>query len=310
LKLDDVEVVAFCDVEPRALQSTAAAFGVSRVYQDGHQMLDIEEFDVLYSLVPARARTDVEATAAEKGVHIFSEKPQALTMRVARRIDDAIQRSGVISTVGFRERYHPIFQEARRLLAGKDIVHVRFQSIRASPDPEWPDMEEWGGPGVNWGVHAVDYVRFITCLEIVRAQAFYCVRPAYPVALSQSFHYAFSNGATMTMTFVMITDQVLADEPWFVVFYEGGCLSVHGYDRIEVNGEMVYRAAAFDPWFEQDRTFIEAVRTGDTSALLNDYHDGLRSLAPVLAGWESHRREGECIDVEAFMNPLARTAAR
>ena len=34
------------------------------------------------------------------------------------------------------------------------------------------------------------------------------------------------------------------------------------YDRLEVNGEVVYAPEEFDPWFEQDRVFIEAVRTG------------------------------------------------
>ena len=41
--------------------------------------------------------------------------------------------------------------------------------------------------------------------------------------------------------------------------------------------------------------------TGDGSGILNDYRDGLLSLAPVLAGWESARRHGECIDVAAFL---------
>ena len=63
----------------------------------------------------------------------------------------------------------------------------------------------------------------------------------------------------------------------------------------------MYRAEEFDPWFEQDRIFIEAVRSGDGSGILNDYNDGLKSLAPVLAAWESSRRGGECIDVPAFM---------
>ena len=35
--------------------------------------------------------------------------------------------------------------------------------------------------------------------------------------------------------------------------------------------------------------------------LLNDYHDGLYSLAPILAGWESARRGGEIIDLAGFM---------
>ena len=207
----------------------------------------------------------------------------------------------MISTVGFRERYRPIVQEARRLLAGKEIVHVRFQSFRELPSPTWPEMASWGGPGINWGVHAVDYMRFMTGLELVRAQAFYCDRSAYPVALSQSHHYGLSNRGTMTMAFIMAAGNALERDPWFVFFYEGGCLSMYAWDRIEVDGETVYHGQEFDAWLEQDRTFIEAVRTGDASALLNDYQDGLRTLAPVLAAWESARRGGECIDVEDFL---------
>ena len=309
LKLDNVEIVAICDVNPQSLKLTAEEFNISKTYQDGHQMLDGEEIDVLYSVVPAYARTDVEATAAAKGIHIFSEKPQALTMQVANKIDDAIRQSGVISTVGFRERYRPIFQEARKRLEDKEIVHVRFQSMSGLPGPPpkerqdswWLQMEKSGGRALDWGVHATDYTRFMTNLNVVQAQSFYCQRPSYHVPLSCSFNYCFSNGATMTMTFISASSGGPRGEPWFTIFYEGGCLSLHRYERIEVNGETVYQAKEFNPGFEHDSIFIEAVRTGDTSALLNDYHDGLFSLAPVLAGWESARRNGECIDVQAFM---------
>ncbi|CAI8054543.1 D-apiose dehydrogenase [Geodia barretti] len=120
LKLDGVEIVAICDSNLQSLKSTAEAFNISKTYADGHQMVDNENMDALYSVVPAYARTDVEATAAAKGIHIFSEKPQALTMEVAHKIDDAIRGAGVISTVCFRERYRPIFQEARRRLEGTE----------------------------------------------------------------------------------------------------------------------------------------------------------------------------------------------
>ena len=86
---------------------------------NGDGVLDKEEVDVLYSIEPAYVRTDVETTAAGRGVHLFSEKPQALNMETALRIDEAIREAGVISTVGFRERYRPFFQEARRLLVDK-----------------------------------------------------------------------------------------------------------------------------------------------------------------------------------------------
>ncbi len=311
LKLDGVEIVAVCDINSEALEATAASFSIPRTYQDGHDMLAREELDVLYSVVPAFARTDVEAAAASKGIHLFSEKPQSTTMAVARCINAAVQRSGVLSTVCFRERYRPIFQEARRLLRDKEITHIRFQSTAGLPATQVPpgqednwhyQMDKAGGAAFGWGVHAVDYARFMSGLDVVRAQAFYHHPPPYNTPLSCSFNFCLSNGATMTLSFLSTTPVSRQGEPYFLLYFEGGYLGVQRYDYIEMNGEKVYQAEEFDPWFEQDRIFIEAVRNNDGSAILNDYHDGLFSLGPVLAGRESARRHGECMDVAAFMS--------
>lgn len=309
MKIDGVEIVAVCDTNPDALRTAAETFSIERAYQDAHEMLAQVEIDALFSIVPAYARTDVEAAAALKGIHLFSEKPQAMTMRVARRIDEAVRASGVISTVGFRERYRPLFQEARRLLADKRVTHIRFQQVSGYPGPSKPghrgawgsQMDKGGVRFFDWGVHATDYARFMSGQNVTRAQAFLCQPDGYPTPLSSSFHYALSNGATMTLTFVESDPTGLGGEPWFTVYFEGGRIALFGYERIEMNGKTVYQAETYDPWFEQDRRFIEAVRTGDASGLLNDYHDGLFSLAPVLAGWASSRRNGACIDVAGFM---------
>jgi len=310
LQINSVRIVAVCDSSLQIAQETAARFNIQRVYQDAHEMLDTERIDVLYSIVPAYVRTNVESTAAEKGIHIFSEKPQALTMQVAHRINNAIRKAGVISTVGFRERYRPIFQEARRYLTDKHIVHARFQSFgglppstAGGPKTWWEDMDKSGGSALDWGVHATDYTRFMTGLNVTKSQAFYCERSAYATALSTSFNYCFENGATMTLSFVAAGPGP-KNEPRFTIFYEGGCLEIHGYDRIVVNGEVLYQAEEFDPWLEQDKTFIRAIQTADVNVLQSDYHDGLFSLAPILAGWESSRRDGECIDVAAFMDDI------
>ena len=311
LQLDSVNIIAACDSNPIAAQETAEHFDIPSIYHSenggAYEMLDVEDFDVLYSIVPAYARTDVEAIAAEKGIHIFSEKPQAITMTVANRIDEAIRKSGVISTVGFRERYRPIFQKAREFLEDKEVVHVRFQSYAGLPakadnkaETWWADMDKSGGRALDWGVHATDYSRFMTGLNVKEAQAFYCERSPYAAPLTSIINYCFENSATMTLSFVS-SGTTPNSEPWFTVYYEGGYLAVYRYDRIEVNGEVHYQAEEFNPWLEQDRTFIRAVESGDESILQSDYHDGLYSLAPVLAGWESSKRNGESIALDSFM---------
>ena len=303
-RIGGVRVVAVCDIDAQAARDTAARFDIPGVHTDGMAMLDQESLDALWSIVPAGARGDVEAAAAERGIHLFSEKPQATEMRTARRIDAAIRRGRVLSTVCFRERYRPIFQEAKRLLEDKEVVHIRFQSFRDLParDTSDPYIRSYGAAFFDWGPHAVDYCRFMSGLDIKTAQAFMTDRPPYRTPVSASFNFAMINGATMTMTFVCGYRGSPANEPYFLICFEGGYLGVHGYERIEMNGRTVYEAEDFNPWFELDRRFCEAVRTGDGSALLNDYHDGLYTLAPLLAGWESARRGGEPIDVAEFMS--------
>lgn len=302
-RIDGVRVTAVCDVDAQAARDTAARFGVPGVYTDGMEMLDREPLDALWSVVPAAARGGVEAAAAERGIHLFSEKPQATEMKTALRIAAAVRRGGVLATVGFRERYRPIFREARRLLAGKRIVHLRFQSFRALPPQEAGDpyVRSYGSAFFDWGPHAVDYCRFMSGLDVTTAQAFMAERPPYRSSLSASCNFAMTGGATMTVTFVCAGSGGPAGEPYFLICFEGGYLGVHGYERIEMNGRTVYRGGDCNPWFELDRRFCEAVRAGDGSRLLNDYHDGLATLAPVLAGWESARRGGAPIDISAFM---------
>ena len=308
-KCAEAEVVALCDADAATAHAAAAEFGVGSVYTDARAMLERERIDALYSVVPPFARGPIEIAAAERGIHLFCEKPQSLELATAQAIGAAVRKAGVVSTVGFRERYRPIWQEARRLLAGKRVVHVDFlisEDVIGSAGGRsawYADFNRSGGRGLDWGVHAVDLARFVTGLDIARAQSFY-LQEGESVPWSWQFSFAFASGATMRMSMVSLSAGApgfAEQQPWFTFYAEGGCVTVFNYDRIELNGETVYRCEAFDPWLEQTRCFLRAVRTGDANALLSDYADGLRTLAPVLAAWRSARAGGALVDVEAML---------
>lgn len=309
--IEGVEVVAVADTDGEAARATAARFGVPHAYTDGHEMLAKERFDALFSIVPAYARTidGPEATAARQGVHLFSEKPQADDMAVAVAIDRAVQAGRVISTVGFRERYRPLFREARERLADVRLIHARVQSARAWTPPQGADADRWwdeykrrGGWAMEWGVHAVDYVRFMTGQNVASAQAFYYEDASQPVALSQAIHLQLESDATMDI--VALTGVPAApDEPLITLYHDQGYLALvrngkETWSLVE-NGETV-RTEEMDPWLEHDQQFIEAIRMGDESLLRNDYHDGLASLAPILVARESARRGGVALDVPGW----------
>ena len=312
-RIAGVEVVAICDINETAARKSAERFHIPRIYVNAHEMIDKEEMDALWSIVPAYTRTDVESSAASKGIHLFSEKPQALEMKVARRIDNAIRQAGVFSTVGFRERYRPIFQQAKRLLAQKEVIHIYFENLSCLP-PRTDEKQDWnddirkgGARFFDWGPHAIDYSRYMTGLDVVTAQGALNHPDKYVHPLSTSFNFIMSNGATMNMIFLEnthgqpIENGRFIENRRFVVYFEGGELTVHNYAHIKINGKTIYEAKAYNPWFELDRRFCETISSGDDSNMLNDYHDGLKSLAPVLAAWESTRHNGKPIDVKAFM---------
>ncbi len=164
LRIPGVEIVALCDSAPVALEQAAALVPGAASCADA-----------LYSCVPAFARSDVEVRAAERGIHILSEKPQAVRLEVAPGIDAAVKRSGVIATVGFCERYRPLVRKTRELFAGRAATHVAFVQHARPPAVRhtwYRDLAPSGGPALNWGGHALDQIRFVTGEEATRGQAF------------------------------------------------------------------------------------------------------------------------------------------
>lgn len=308
-RLPEARMVAVCDANRAASEQAAAQYGIPAVYDDGMAMLAAERIDVLFSVVPPFVRGPVEIAAVKRGIHLFSEKPQAMTIREAQTMDAAVRSAGVVATVGFRERYRPIWQAARAALAGKRVAHVSFvisedEVGSAGGRSAWyGQFSRSGGRGLDWGVHALDLTRFMTGADVVRAQSFF-LQEGDDVPWSWQFNFALTSGTTLHMSMISRSaggGDFAAQQPWFTIYAEGGCMGIYGYDRIDWNGETIFRGEPFDPWLEQTRCFLQAVRTGDRGLLLSDYSDGLQTLAPVLAAWDSARSGGNAVDVQALL---------
>ena len=76
--MDDVEVVAMCDLEKDRVAEAAEEWNAA-VYTDYKTMLENEEMDALYVCIPPFAHEEQEIIAAEKGIALFVEKPVSVT---------------------------------------------------------------------------------------------------------------------------------------------------------------------------------------------------------------------------------------
>ena len=114
---------AFCDKSKETLQTQAAAYKPRSTYTDHHEMFDKEELDAVYLCIPPTVHTDELLITADKGIPLFVEKPQTLDLKQAVEFNAAIEKSGIISQVGFVYRYEPSSAPTRELLSKRTPRH-------------------------------------------------------------------------------------------------------------------------------------------------------------------------------------------
>ena len=104
---DKVQITALCDIaKERAVGfNERYAKNQATVFTDFTQMYQEAEIDVVYICLPPFAHTNEVQLAAECGIHVFIEKPIALSMDIANQMVEAVEKHGVKSQVGFMSRF-------------------------------------------------------------------------------------------------------------------------------------------------------------------------------------------------------------
>ena len=175
-RIEAAKMVAFCDIDPEKAGWAANQYG-GKAYSDFEEMLKRQRLDALWVCVPPFAHEGQEVLAAEKGLHLFVEKPLALDLETAREVANAIRKSGVISSVGYVIRYCKHVAEARRLLRGRrvDLLAGHYLCSMKGASGWWPVMSKSGGQVVEQSTHTVDLMR---CLggDVRKVFAIYALR--------------------------------------------------------------------------------------------------------------------------------------
>ena len=78
-------IVAVCDVNPDIARQRGAAWGVpeDRIFADYHDLLAVEEVDLVEILLPHHLHYQSTLDAAAAGKHISLQKPMAITVAEA-----------------------------------------------------------------------------------------------------------------------------------------------------------------------------------------------------------------------------------
>lgn len=131
---DRFELAAVCDISPGLAAGCAERFGAQRAHLDWESLLE-DRLDAVMILTSGD-HGPIALAAAQAGLHVFVEKPMALSSHRAEEVVRAADRAGVRLMVGMMKRYDPAYERLADLLPGvRDVRLVRVTTLESPLEP-------------------------------------------------------------------------------------------------------------------------------------------------------------------------------
>ncbi len=114
-ELEEAELTAVCDIEPDVCQSIAQKHQVPG-FEKHTDLLDSGLVDAVVIATPHYFHPPIAIDAFERGIHVLSEKPIAVTVGAADEMIAAAQKSGCQFSVMYQMRTEPLSRAARKII--------------------------------------------------------------------------------------------------------------------------------------------------------------------------------------------------
>ena len=334
----EIEVVAIADTDKARLgrykKETLKRFGEAEqgkellFFADGKEMIETvgQDLDAAFLYLPPWAHGPVEMSCIEKGVPFFVEKPLSVDMDAPRRIANAVKESGLITSVGFIERYTPACEYIRFYLhdGGKVLRAGLVQNVNpVTTRWRWTSNPATGGSFFSENtLHQLDMLRYWGH-EFDKVSAFKYERDV-PLEgnvnpYAYAVQYQMKSGAVISVFDNRVLDKSDAYRRHFTLMCDGALIDIEKPgiwvpSRIIKNGQEMASWPEREHWYyyhKELKGFLAKLRgeytemawvggAGQIGDVRSPYPDALESWAAAVAALESAERGGEVVDVASF----------
>ncbi len=164
-KVEECEMVAFCDLYEDRAQRAAEKFGIpgAKVTTDYMEIANDPTIDVIHVCTPNRSHSFITVACLKAGKHVMCEKPMAKTAAEAKAMLDAAKETGKKLTIGYQNRQSWRHQKLKDMCEKGELGEIYYAKAHALRDraiPTWGvfmnEYEQGGGPLIDIGTHALD----------------------------------------------------------------------------------------------------------------------------------------------------------
>ncbi|KPJ64517.1 hypothetical protein AMK68_01505 [candidate division KD3-62 bacterium DG_56] len=164
--LREIEIAGAADANLGAAKTLAGRFDGCTATDDAEVLLRREDIDIVVVTTPTDTHAQYIQAAAERGKHVFAEKPLARTLEQADRALAAVESAGVRLMVGMVLHFFPEYVTAKQVLdegrVGRPAV-MRTSRLSGHPrasDDWYANSERSGGLILDMLIHDLDLVRW------------------------------------------------------------------------------------------------------------------------------------------------------
>ncbi|MBO4429081.1 MAG: Gfo/Idh/MocA family oxidoreductase [Clostridia bacterium] len=165
--LDNVEVVACCDIDGEKVKAYAEKYNIPRYYTDCREMMKKEKLDLVSVTTWNAAHCECTVTALRGGANVICEKPMAMNAEEAELMERVAKEEGKVLQVGFVRRFGGDVEILKKFegagIVG-DIYYAKAVYLRRCGFPGgWFGDKDYSGGGalIDLAVHFIDLVRYI-----------------------------------------------------------------------------------------------------------------------------------------------------
>ncbi len=296
-KFSDVEVVAVADPIEERRNAAAKRFGCNRVYKNHTELYDnvgVGELDAVIIAVEPTAHTDIEERAIEAGFHFIVEKPMTLDLSQARRISEGVKKKGLITSVGFQDRYLDLMEMIKEELPKHKKGGLVYGAwVGGIPGVWWwQKKSDCGGQLVEQNIHLLDGLRWLygEPLSIYATSSKGMVKPGvdawaeYDTDDHSTAVIRFENNVTATLVSGCYSKEVRPRCGLYITL-DDMIIDYRLRNNLIITSSEGERdiPRKVNQTELLDRAFINAVKSGDKSFIRSDYEDALKSLELAFA---------------------------
>lgn len=166
----DITVTAIADTSGVVLSLMEKYLKGLTVYKDYEKLLDSNKVNAVLICTPPALHHPIIKKCADRGIHVFTEKPFTTNFSQASELADLYKATGLVNQVGYVNRFNDVFVKTKELISSGVIGNViRFKSemfsrtiIESDEGSGWRASRENGGGAVfEMASHAIDLVNYL-----------------------------------------------------------------------------------------------------------------------------------------------------